>query len=249
MDFGEHGTMSGPGCVLLDFDNTLYDYEPCHAAGRKAAGDTAHELLNFDPASFTTFYEKARAEVKARLGAGAASHNRLLYFKAMLELSGLSSQPLAALQLEQAYWSAYLDTARLHTDVLAFLDDLRIAGIPVAIVTDLTANIQLRKLIVLGLDKLIDCIVTSEESGHDKPHAASFHLAMDRLGLAHDTPTWMIGDSIKLDLAGAKQCLKCTTFLKLVADAAPPSNEHVDHAFSDFSEMRALLQKVLAAAG
>ena len=248
MELGERGEMRAPGCVLLDFDNTLYDYEPCHAAGKKAAGEVAHELLNFDPATFATFYEKARDEVKARLGAGASSHSRLLYFKAMLELSGLSSQPLAALQLEQAYWRAYLDQARLYPDVLTFLDDLRIAGIPVAIVTDLTTSIQLRKLIVLGLDKLVDCIITSEESGHDKPHAASFHMALDRLGLARDMPAWMIGDSIKLDLAGAKQCMKCTTFLKLASGATAQASEHVDHAFSEFSEMRAMLRKVSATA-
>ena len=154
-----------PNCVLLDLDNTLYDYAPCNGAGMAAARALAQKLLSIAAADFDGCFADARLEIKARLGATGASHNRLLYFQRTLERAGFSSQPFASLQLEQAYWRAYLDSAVLFEQVHEFLDDLRIAAVPVVVVTDLTAQIQLRKLTVLGLDSLIDWIVTSEESG------------------------------------------------------------------------------------
>ena len=67
---------------------------------------------------------------------------------------------------------------KLFDDVLEFLDDLRLLGIPMVIVTDLTAQIQFRKIVYFGLDRYFDFVVTSEEAGQDKPNAAPFELAM-----------------------------------------------------------------------
>jgi putative hydrolase of the HAD superfamily len=64
--------------------------------------------------------------------------------------------------------------------VKELLDDLRRLGIPTAIVTDLTAQIQFRKVVYFGLDHYFDYIITSEEAGHDKPHQAPFKLALGR---------------------------------------------------------------------
>ncbi|MGD9811784.1 MAG: HAD family hydrolase, partial [Sphingobium sp.] len=132
-----------PSCVLLDLDNTLYSYAPCNEAGMAAAADLAQRQLNLAPADFAQCFRDARAQLKADLGKTASSHNRLLYFQRTLERAGFASQPGIALQLEQAFWRGYLDAIDLFPGVLPFLHDLRIAGIPVVIVTDLTAQIQM----------------------------------------------------------------------------------------------------------
>ena len=234
-----------PACVLLDLDNTLYAYAPCHAAGTAAAMALAEASLNLKPDDFTRCFADARTEIKARLGDQAASHHRLLYFQRMLERAGLASRPLEALQLEQAYWRAYLDVAVLFPDVIDFLDDLRLAQIPVVIVTDLTAEIQLRKLIALELDQRIDFIVTSEESGHDKPHPASFELALAKLGGVEGT-IWMIGDNHGCDLVGAKQTIGAVTLHYRHGDAAaaPEGCASTDAYFDQFGELSRLLQRL-----
>jgi putative hydrolase of the HAD superfamily len=231
-----------PAAVLLDLDNTLYAYAPCNAAGMAAAAELAHKLHGISAADFTQCFNDARAELKARLGPVAASHSRLLYFQRTIERAGFASQPFAVLQLEQAFWRAYLDAAVLFPYALDFLDDLRIAGVPAVIVTDLTAQIQLRKMILLGIDKMVDWLVTSEESGADKPAALGFELALAKLG-GVEGPVWFIGDSIDGDMVGAKAAIDAVTLLKVAAK--PPTRAHaaVDASFSDFAALRRLFAR------
>ena len=229
-----------PAAVLLDLDNTLYAYPPCNAAGMAAAAELAHKLHGISAADFTQCFNDARAELKARLGPVAASHSRLLYFQRTIERAGFASQPFAVLQLEQAFWRAYLDAAVLFPHALDFLDDLRIAGVPAVIVTDLTAQIQLRKMILLGIDKMVDWLVTSEESGADKPAALGFELALAKLG-GVEGPVWFIGDSIDGDMAGAKAAIDAVTLLKVERGAV--SHPAVDASFSDFAALRRLFAR------
>ena len=229
-----------PACVLLDLDNTLYDYKVCNDAGMNAARALAQQTLNLAPADFDTCFAAARTELKARLGRTAASHSRLLYFQRTVERAGFGSQPFGVLQLEQAFWRAYLGAARLHSGVLDFLDDLRIAGVPSVIVTDLTTQIQMRKMILLGLDKHIEWLVTSEEIGADKPAALAFEVALAKLG-GVEGPVWFIGDNPEADLAGAKAAINAVTLQKIDEGRAAAPN--ADAAFSDFGKLRKLFAK------
>lgn len=230
-----------PSCVLLDLDNTLYAYDTANKAGMIAVVDYAETQLRIKAADFDNCFDDARTEIKQRLGASAASHNRLLYFQRTLEKAGLATQPLAALQLEQIYWSAFLAAAELFDEVPEFLDDLRIAGVPVVIVTDLTAQIQLRKVLYFGLHRLVDWVVTSEEAGTDKPAPTIFHLALAKIGGVEGT-VWMIGDDPVKDMKGARDSLSCMTFLKLgTYNSALASGDNIDVQFQSFSELRKLL--------
>jgi putative hydrolase of the HAD superfamily len=162
----------------------------------------------------------------------------------MLELLGLGSQVLFALDLEQTYWRTFLANAALFPGAKDFLDDLRLNSIPMAIVTDLTAQIQFRKMIYFGLDHYFDCIVSSEEAGQEKPHPAPFQLALKKVQPKGST-IWMIGDNPKKDIGGAKAAVQAVTFQKMhhgvelgMGDNSP------DCYFEDFSELRSLLQTI-----
>lgn len=234
-----------PSAVLLDFDNTLYDYASCNKAGMEAARSLAQRVLNLAPADFNQCFADARTELKARLGPIASSHSRLLYFQRTIERAGFASQPFVVLQLEQAFWRAYLDTAVLFDQALDFLDDLRIAGIPSVILTDQTAQIQMRKMILLGVDKAVDWLVTSEETGADKPAPLGFELALAKIG-GVEGPVWFIGDEIENDIAGAKRALDAVTLHKVSGQVSQPASELVDAVFSDFGELRRLLARLEA---
>ena len=49
----------------------------------------------------------AKKQIKQNLGKTASSHNRLLYFQRMLEILGIGSQVLLALDFEQTYWRSF----------------------------------------------------------------------------------------------------------------------------------------------
>lgn len=235
-----------PSCVLLDLDDTLYAYAPCHAAGMIAAQEVAAEQLNLAAKDFRSCYGDARVEIKNRLGHTASAHSRLLYFQRTAERAGFSTQPLVALQMEQAYWRAFLDSAVLFDQASDFLDDLRIAGIPVVIVTDLTAQIQFRKIIHFGLDRLVDWVVTSEEVGSEKPSGANFELALAKLGGVEGV-VWMVGEDAAKDIGGARVAVDAVGIQKRhegvsLGDGA----DAPDAVFDNFHEIRRLLSRVLA---
>jgi putative hydrolase of the HAD superfamily len=192
-----------PRCIFLDLDGTLYPYEPAHQAGMEAVVGKTAAQLGVSHRKVEAAFAAGREEIKARLGATASSHSRLLYFSRGVELLGFHSQPLLALDLEQSYWWAFMVNMTLYDGVRDFLATARNAGITLCLVTDLTAQIQYRKLCFLELDSFFDHIVTSEESGADKPDPASFKLALEKTGIPAGE-TWMIGDSFEKDIAGAR---------------------------------------------
>ena len=185
--------------------------------------------------------------VKARLAHTAASHSRLIYLQRMLEIMGLGSQVLLALDFEQTYWRTFLSHATLFDGVKDMLDDLRLLGIPTAVVTDLTAQIQFRKIVYFGLDQCFDYIVTSEEAGFDKPHAAPFQIALEKMRPKGDC-IWMVGDNAVADIRGAREKINAVTLQKVHEGVERGTGENApDAAFGDFQELRQLIRKLALA--
>jgi HAD superfamily hydrolase (TIGR01549 family) len=229
-----------PRLVVFDLDDTLYRYDLPHRAALDAAALKAQALLGLAREPFRERYDAARDAVKAQLAGTAASHSRLLYFLRVIEGAGLGAQPAIALDLEQTYWTVFLDAAVLLPDAVELLEDLRLAGIPLALVTDLTAQIQLRKLVSWGLDRFFAAIVTSEEAGREKPDAAPFALLRQKLG-DMPAPVWAIGDELGRDIAGAKRHLAAATLLRCDSAARAEPVPELDLAFDGFKDIRHLL--------
>src|SRR6185295_7053155 len=105
------------------------------------------------------------------------------------------------------------------------IDELRYAKIPVALVTDLTAQIQMRKLVYFDLEHAFDAVVTSEEAGADKPDARIFQLALVKLQLADKQPrVWMLGESPEKDIDGARNAIGALTIQKVHHGVEPAQN-------------------------
>jgi putative hydrolase of the HAD superfamily len=235
-----------PSVVLFDLDNTLYEYEPSHVAALAAVQGKVERELGVPASAFEGFFVQAKKEVKGRLTGLASEHSRLLYFQRMIEIIGLRTQPLLALDLEQTYWRAFMARSALFPGVRDFLEELELLGIQRALVTDLTAQIQFRKLVYFQIEGLFEAVVTSEESGREKPDPVGFRLALEKLG-APQGPIWMIGDDLKKDMLGAKEAVGATTVLRVDPRILPHRTpDGVDAVFDDF---RALLTMLRQSAG
>jgi putative hydrolase of the HAD superfamily len=232
-----------PDAVLFDTDNTLYPYEPAHAAAIAAVSEKAASLFSISTSQFESVFSQARDEIKRRLKHTASSHSRLLYFQRMLELLGLGSQVLLALDLEQTYWRTFLSNAVLFDGVKEFLDELRLEGIPTAIVTDLTSQIQFRKVVYFGLDHYFDYIVTSEEAGFDKPNDAPFQLAVEKMRPKGNC-IWMVGDNPIADIGGAKKAIGAVTIQKVHGDSKILSESNLpDCVIDNYAQLSKLLKQ------
>ena len=211
-----------------------------------AVRDKAIKKTGVRSSEFDAAFDKGRSEIKKQLVNTASSHSRLLYFQRTLELLGLRSQIQLSLEFEQTFWASYLATMELREGVIDFLDQLARANIRKVLITDLTSQIQFRKLIYMGLDLRFEFIVTSEESGKDKPHRSGFDLAMLKLNSqedsieanAHAGNIWMIGDNVKSDLEGAKHAINATTLALKSEIGNHKGNPAIDMIFESFEDLQ-----------
>ena len=234
-----------PDGILFDTDNTLYPYDPAHQKAMSALKQKISNTLNVPIKDVENNFNKSRSEVKKLLKNSAASHSRLLYIQRMLEFFGLGSQVLLALDFEQTYWRVFLSEAKLFPGLEKFLEELRLLQVPMAIVTDLTAQIQFRKMVYFELDHYFDYIVTSEEVGYDKPHRLPFEISLKKMNLHKKQNIWFIGDNPKNDIEGAKRHINATTLQKIHQGVTRATGRYkADLEFTDFKDLVKLIHQI-----
>jgi len=226
--------------VFFDLDDTLYPYPECNEAGKRAAWETATELgYDWSREEFDEAYQAGRREVKRELAGTASAHERFLYCKRAIELETGSQRSRDALALGESYWDAYVEEMELFDGVVETLSALQDAGLDVAVVTNLTTRIQLTKMDALGLDDHVDLLLTSEETGREKPASVMFTLPMARLGVG-PSETVMVGDSVSADVAGGN-ALGLTTVLTNSDASDLEGHRQPDHRIESVPELTEVL--------
>lgn len=190
--------------VLLDLDDTLYACRPGDAAGLGAVVAAVAGAAERSPADIERAYADARRAVKARIDGRGSSHARLLYIAELVHALGRPDLLSRVREWERLFWSTYLAAVRLRPRAIPFIERVRAAGGKVAIVTDLTVEVQLWKLAAFGLFPYLDALAVSEEVPLDKPAEAIFELALTRLG-AKAEQAIMVGDHDGKDGEGARR--------------------------------------------
>jgi putative hydrolase of the HAD superfamily len=181
-----------PELAIFDLDNTLYDYEIAKVSGQAALNSFLCQHLGRTEKEISRLLEESRQRVKGRLVNTASSHSRLLYIRDLLVQLNIHTNAAFALECEQVFWREYLKKMQLFPGVDELFSVLRLAKTRLVLVTDLSSQIQLRKLTWLGLDKTFELIVTSEEAGGDKKTGLPEALLRE-LVLPVDE-TWAVGD-------------------------------------------------------
>ena len=189
--------------VIFDLDNTLYDYDEANAPAMAKTAAVGAELFSCTEQEFLRAFDEGKSSVKRKIDAkNAAQHSRVFYAQMTAELRG--KNPLTTvLPLYNAYWDTFLSAMRPYDGATEFLSALKEKGIKTALCTDMTALIQFRKVERLGIARLIDAIVTSEEVCSEKPFPVNFHIALDKVGVRPDEALY-IGDSWEKDITGAQ---------------------------------------------
>jgi len=185
--------------VLFDVDFTLCRPGPELSAERYARIAARHQI-----ALDTSRYEEAREAAVANL----KRHPELLHddsiwhrftediFIGMGGPEAIASE--CAAEIEEGW--AVSENFELFEDVLPVLEELRVAGLRIAVVSngirDLTEFVVHHRLDV-------DAIVDSRSHGRVKPHPTIFQAALDALGVPASDAA-MVGDSLEEDVEGAR---------------------------------------------
>lgn len=187
--------------VLLDLDNTCYQYDPCHKVAlqnlQQAIENITGHILNFDEK-----YKEAQQQVKRRIPTSASSHSRILYIQAFFEIIDRKDGHIHAPLLEKLYWDTFLKTMKKVPGLDDFLAICQKSDKTVVVVSDLTTAIQCQKLLTLNIAKSIDFLVTAEEVGADKPDHKPFLVALEKANGKPESSI-VIGDNYERDIKGA----------------------------------------------
>jgi putative hydrolase of the HAD superfamily len=86
--------------------------------------------------------------------------------------------------------------------------------------------------------------VTSEEAGFDKPHAAPFQIALEKM-CPKGGCIWMVGDNPVNDIQGAREQINAVTLQKIHKGSELVDGKNApDAAFNNFSELRHLIARL-----
>ena len=234
--------------VLFDLDDTLYDYEYAHQISLKKVFSKLKKTTNMSIEMLKIIFEISQSEVKRQLIGTAASHNRDLYFQKFFENLNqqmrykiLPKEIIHYYELYRKYFYNAMQKEKASSQLLKYLKKNKIKT---WIVTDSFLYSQLHKMENLEISNDIDVLVSSEETGAEKPHSSPFLLAMHKLGvLAKDCI--MVGDNIARDIGGGKAVGMCGIWI----NRHQKSDQGIlyDYKVETTSELFSLLKKLLKA--
>ena len=134
--------------------------------------------------------------------------------------------------------SVFLERMQAAPGAHGVLQELA-ASYRLALVSNHTTDIQLRKVQRLGFEGYFSAIITSEEVGVEKPHARIFERALTALR-CDASEAVMVGDDPDADLRGAKE-LSIGTVRTVQFATRSPQEGAPDAVVQSLAELPAIL--------
>ncbi len=162
--------------VVFDLDDTLFDEIEYVKCGFKAIAENYGELSIYD--TLLDLFLKDRNNVYQRAGFNEQDCEKYI-----------------------SIYRNHMPKLKLPPDSQKILESLKSRGIKLGIITDGRPNGQRNKIIALGLDKIVDEFIITDELGgveYRKPHRLSFEIMRDRLGVEFNEMIY-VGDNPQKD--------------------------------------------------
>ncbi len=197
--------------VCFDLDQTICnseDYMYVFSSDKNNFKNTAEwqvyqflkpHLKIVDWKQFIEIYSQARKETASLIPNTASSHSRYLYIQKTLEKLNMRFKPNLIYQATNIYWNYIIKNMTLYPNVKNVLEKIKENNLLISIVTDLTADIQNKKLLKLQIEGYIDFLITSEEAGVDKPNKKVMELTLKKMNL-NPNETIFVGNNPKTDI-------------------------------------------------
>lgn len=226
--------------VIFDIDDTLYNYMENDRRVKKELQEWCAEKLGISAEEYQEYLKKGEKYANDRAGWGyAVNHNRLVRYQTMLELLGKPVIPYAY-EMYELYWDSLISQIVPNSGVVELLQDLKVRGTYIGLGSNMTADIQYRKIMKLRLGEYIDGIVTSEEAGIEKPDARLFRLCAEKAGVDVSECVF-IGDSVNHDVRGAQAAGMPVMLYDSEGNVTEDYGCPVLHHFSEYFELEKTL--------
>ena len=191
--------------VLFDLDDTLFDHRVCARTAlrqlhRAHPAFEAHDFDAFERMHASLLEELHPRVIAGELGIDEARQER---FRRLFRAVGVVPDDEVVLGAAAAYRSGYVRIRQPVSGAARLLALVR-AHARIGIVSNNLIDEQREKLRSCGLDRFIDALVVSEETGISKPDPRIFEIALERLKVSPSDAV-MVGDSWTADVAGARR--------------------------------------------
>ena len=141
----------GLKAVFFDLDDTLYtSFQAGDAYAYEKLEEWAISTFGDKGKGFADAFRVNRKRLARQQPAMPPTHDRVLFAQGALERMGLNAVRYSR-EAFRVYWDAVFAKMTLRPGVAEFLDELRAAGVKVAICTNMLADIQMEKLEYLGI--------------------------------------------------------------------------------------------------
>ena len=202
VDFGIATSLQG---IVFDLDDTLYPEKEYVRSGFDAVASALPEV------------DSAASRLRAFFEAGKPA------IDCLLEEEGLPDMKQTALA---AYRNCVPNIA-LSDEACSVLSALREKGLKLGVITDGRPEGQRAKIAALGLEKLVDDVIITDELGGEqfrKPNDIAFRIMQRRWGLPFGRMAY-VGDNPSKDFQAPRQLGMASVWLKGDGLYANPSGE------------------------
>lgn len=189
--------------VLFDLDDTLTKSGKVYGRALRFASNFLARKYSLDTDDFFSLVSEKHLIVQRNFPTVHTRHSRILVFRMALdEMVGKYDLSLLP-DVEDMYWEFFMHNIELFPNVEYMLKRIRDVGMKVAIVSDGSLSLRIRKVKAAGLLHYVDQVIASEEVIFEKPFSAIFTLALSRLNIDPNHAV-MIGNNYKNDIRGAQ---------------------------------------------
>lgn len=189
--------------LLLDLDDTLIKSSKLYDKALLYVTKYLAKKYDLDEKSFFNSVVDKVLIIQRSFPTVHTRHSRILVFRMALD-EVLPKYDFSVLpEVEDMFWNHFMDHIEVYDGVFDTLKKVREAGIGIAIISDGSLGLRIKKAKAAGLLDYVDQIFASEEVIFEKPFGALFTLALSRLG-TEPKHTVMLGNNYKNDIRGAQ---------------------------------------------
>jgi len=161
--------MGKPEAVIFDMDGVLIDSEPIHIEIEK-------KLFN-----------NLGIDVPENVHRGYMGASNEIMYSDLRSRFGLPESVSELMERDELFRTDYfnrLDSIPLNDGLISLLDELKSAGIKLAVATSSSPDIANILLSRCGINRYFDAIVTTSEAGKSKPSPEVYLLAAKKIGVS-----------------------------------------------------------------
>lgn len=189
--------------ALFDLDDTLTKSNLVYDKALRYAAAYLASRYSLDLDEFFNLTKEKYALVARNFPTVHTRHSRILLFRLALdEMVGRYDHSLLP-EVEDMYWDYFLENLEVYDGVEETLNTIRNSGLKLAIVSDGSLSLRIRKAKAAGILQYFDEVIASEEVIFEKPFSAIFTLALSRLNVETKDAV-MLGNHLKNDIRGAQ---------------------------------------------